>query len=401
MKTARRIILFAAAAVALASLAWMVFRPAPIRVDVASVRRGDLQVTVDEEGETRVRERYVVAAPTTGRVLRISLDEGDAVKAGALVARIEPAPLDPRARAAAEARLEAAEATQQAADARVSLAKANQEQARRSGRRAEELRKAGTLSAEAHEQAQLDQTRAREEYQAARFAADAAAHEVDAARAALIAAYENSSAAGKREDDCRAVPCVDVRAPVAGEVLRVHEESERIVTAGTPLIEIGDPGTLEIVVDVLSRDAVRIHPGAPVLVEDWGGGHPLRARVRRVEPSAFTKVSALGVEEQRVNVIADFVDPPTGLGDGYRLEARIVVWQGSDVLAVPTGALFRTGDAWSVFVVEDGVARRREVEVGQRGSAAAVVLKGLREGDVVVLHPSDQLRDGARVTPFG
>lgn len=400
MKISRRHVFLAAAAVAVAALAWLVFRPAPIRVDVGAVRRGDLQVTVDEEGETRVRERYVVAAPTTGRVLRIALDEGDSVKAGALVARIQAAPLDPRDRAAAEARLEAAEANHQAADARVSLAKATAAQARRSARRADELRKSGTLSAEAHEEAHLELTRAKQETEAARFAADAATHEVDAARAALIAAYEGS-AAGKHEDDCRSVPCVDVRAPVSGEVLRVREESERIVTAGTPLIEIGDPKTLEIVVDVLSKDAVRIHPGAPVQVEDWGGGHALRARVRRVEPSAFTKISALGVEEQRVNVIADFVDPPTGLGDGYRLEARIVVWQGSDVLQVPTGALFRTGNAWSVFVVEGGVARRRGVEIGHRGSAAAEVVKGLQEGDAVILHPSDRLRDGSRVKPLG
>lgn len=386
---------------AVALLAWVVWRPAPIRVDVGLVRRGALQVTVDEEGETRVRQRYVVAAPTTGRVLRIDLDEGDPVKAGELVARIQAAPLDPRDRAAAEARLESAEANQKAADARVSLAKATREQAQRSSQRAERLRQAGTLSAEALEQAQLELTRARREYEAAQFASDAARHEVEAARAALIAAYEDQTPPGGDEDACKKTPCVDVRAPVAGKVLRVREESERIVTAGTPLLEIGNPDALEIVVDVLSEDAVRIHPGAPVLIEDWGGGHPLHARVRRVEPSAFTKVSALGVEEQRVNVIADFVDPPSGLGDGYRVEARIVVWQGDDVLQVPTGALFRTGDTWSVFVVQGGVARLRRVEIGHRSSAAAEVSKGLEAGERVVLHPSDRIHDGSRVAPLG
>ncbi len=400
MKPTRNQLLLAAAAVLAAGLAWVVFRSDPLRVDVAPVTVGPLRVTVDEEGETRVRQRYVVAAPTTGRVLRIELDEGDPVTEGELLATIEAVPLDPRDRAAAQARLEAAESNKSAADARVAQTRAAFQQARRSRDRAKRLHDAGTVSEEAFEQSELDLTRAEQDYEAARFAAEAAVHEVEAARAALIAAYGSAPRAGDAEA-CGERPCVEVRAPVAGRVLRVHEESERIVTAGTPLVSLGNPQALEMVVDVLSTDAVRIQTGAEVEVHEWGGETPLRARVRRIEPSAFTKVSALGVEEQRVNVIADLLDEAPRLGDGYRVEARIVVWQGDGVLQVPASAIFRTGQAWGVFVVEDGLARRRPVALGQRGGEAAEIREGLDEGDTVILHPSDLLRDGARVVPFG
>jgi HlyD family secretion protein len=391
--------MLAAVVVAVAALVWAVFSPEPLPVDTAAVRRGDLEVTVDEEGETRVRDRYVVAAPTTGRLLRIRLDEGDPVAAGDRLARIEAVPLEPREQAAAEARLQAAEAQHSAAIARVGLARATREQARRTEQRARRLHEAGTLSAEALEEAQLALTQAQRELEAALEAGHAAEHEVDAARAALIAAYGNAPpAAGSGV--CTESPCVEVLAPVAGSVLRVLEESERIVAAGTPLLELGDASALEIVVDVLSSDAVRIHPGTPARIEEWGGARPLRAQVRRVEPSAFTKVSALGVEEQRVNVIADLLEAAPGLGDGYRVEARIQVWRGSDVLLVPVSALFRAGEPWAVFVVDDGVARRREIEVGERGAQHAEVLGNLAEGDRVILHPSDRLRDGMRVVSF-
>jgi HlyD family secretion protein len=389
-------------ALLLGALGWWVFRPAPLRVDVGRVDRGALRVTVDEEGETRVLQRYVVAAPTTGRLLRIALDEGDAIEAGAVVARIEPVPLDPRDRAAAEARLEAAAASKSAAEARVGQARAALDQAKRAARRAERLFDAGTLSAEAREEADLALTSAEREHEAALYAAEAADHEVEAARAALIAAASGASADLADPDPrvCAPSPCVEVRAPVAGRVLRVHEESERIVAAGTPLLDLGDPDALEIVVDVLSTDAVRIETGAAMLVEEWGGARPLRAAVQRIEPSAFTKVSALGVEEQRVNVIGRLLEPAPGLGDGYRVEARIVVWEAADVLRVPASALFRAGEDWAVFVVEDGVARRRPIEVGERSRTAAEVRSGLGEGDGVVLHPSDRLADGARVAAF-
>jgi HlyD family secretion protein len=395
----RRRLGVALGAAALLALAWLVLRAPAVPVELGEVTRGPLRVTVDEEGETRVRQRFTVAAPTTGRLLRIELDEGDPVQAGAVVARIVPSPLDPRDEAAAQARLEAAEAQQSAADARRALSQAALAQARRDAERAARLREAGTISAEAHEQARLAQTRAQEETRAAGFALEAAKHEVQAARAALISARPAGPRPGPAGDGCGdgSAPCVDVRAPVAGEVLRVREESERIVLAGTVLLELGDPADIEIVADVLSADAVRIRPGAEIAVEEWGGDGALRARVRRVEPSGFTKVSALGVEEQRVNVIGDFVDPPGGLGDGFRVEVRVVVWEAPDVVRVPGSALFRRADGWAVFVEERGRARLREVAIGQRGAFETEVRSGLAPGERVVLHPSDRLADGTRL----
>jgi HlyD family secretion protein len=274
------------------------------------------------------------------------------------------------------------------------------DQARRDASRAERLYRAGTLSADAREQAKLAETSAAKELEAARFAADAANHDVEAARAALLATPAPIAEGAPPAPCAEGRPCVEVRAPVGGRVLRVFEESERIVAAGTPLLEIGDPGSLEIVVDILSSDAVRVRPGARFLVDDWGGEGTLEARVRLVEPSAFTKISALGVEEQRVNVIADLLAPEPRLGDRYRVEARIVVWEADDVLLVPASALFRSGDdGWSVFAVEGGSARRRAVRVGHQAAFDAEVAEGLAPGETVILHPSDRVRDGARVAP--
>jgi HlyD family secretion protein len=400
MRPSRRGLVAAGIGIGLSAGAWWVLRAPPLPVDAAEVRRGALVVTIDEEGETRVRDRFTVAAPTSGRLARIELDAGDPVEALGVVARIAPAPLDPRDLAGARARLEAAEATRQAADARMRRAQAALDQARRDAARAERLHRAGTLATDAREQAKLAETSAVQELDAARFAADAALHDVDAARAVLLASANPSARPSPSEDalPCAGgAPCVEVRAPVAGRVLRVFEESERIVAAGTPLLEIGDPVSLEIVVDVLSADAVRVAPGARFLVEDWGGPGALEARVRRVEPSAFTKVSALGVEEQRVNVIADLQAPEPRLGDRYRVESRIVVWEGADVVQVPASALFRSGEGWSVFVIEDGVSRRRAVRIGHQGAFDAEVVEGLEPGETVILHPSDRVADGIRV----
>jgi HlyD family secretion protein len=392
----RRISIGLAVAVALAA-GWTLLRPDAVPVDVAPVVRGQLRVTVDEEGETRVRDRFTITAPTAGRLLRSELDAGDAVEPGTLLASIEPLPLDARTQAGALARLEAAEATLHAARARVALAGAALEQARRAATRAEQLREKGTLSDEAHEQALLELTRHQQETAAARFAADAAEHDAEAARAALLAAPDASAPPARGGGRPPPTSRLEVRSPAAGRVLRVLEESERIIAAGTPLLEIGDPDSLELVIDVLSTDAVRIRPGARVIVKDWGGDGALEARVRRVEPSGFKKVSALGVEEQRVNVIADLAEPNPALGDGYRFEAMIVVWEGPGVLQVPASALFRQAGAWSVFVVEGRRARRREVTVGQRGGYAAEIRDGLAPGETVVLYPSDRLEDGVRI----
>jgi HlyD family secretion protein len=392
----RRRLLLLLAALGLALGVWWALRPAAVPVESAEVTRGPLEITVDEEGETRVRQRFVVAAPATGRLLRITLEEGDVVAAGDLLAQIVPAPLDPRDRAAAEARLEAALAAERGAAARAALAQAALAQAERDIARAEQLHEAGTISEEALERTRLERVRAQREREAARFASSAARYEAEAARAVLMAARAGQPASA--DEPCAAPgTCIDVRAPVAGAVLRVREESERVVLGGTPLLELGDAASIEIVVDVLSADAVKIRPGATLWVEDWGGDRPLRASVRLVEPSGFTKISALGVEEQRVNVIGDFVDPPDGLGDGYRIEARIVVWEAEEVLRAPSSALFRRGDGWAAFVLDGSVARLRDVAIGARGPFAAEVKGGLVAGERVVLHPSDRLADGVRV----
>lgn len=388
-------------AVALAcgiALFWWLRAPAVV-VDVGQVVRGPLRVTVDEEGETRIRHRYVIAAPAEGHLLRISLEAGDAVKAGEVVARLRPAPLEPRARAAAEARLQAAHSRQHEAAAQVAKAQAALAQAQRDLVRARRLHEAGTLAPGKREQSELEATSRARELEAARFAADAAEHELEVAKAALLAPGLDPGAPVSADPTCGDTPCLALRAPVAGRVLRVHEESERTVAPGTPLLEIGDPADLEIVSDLLSTDAVKVKAGDAVEVEEWGGGPPLRARVRTVEPSGFTKVSALGVEEQRVNVIADFVGPPDGLGDGYRVEVRIVVWEAPDVLSVPVGALFRCGEGWCVYRLEGGHTRRTEVSIGERGAREAQLLGGLEAGARVVLHPGDRIEEGTRVRP--
>lgn len=382
-------------AAAIAGLVWLM-RPAPVRVELGTADRGPLEVTVDDEGRTRVRHRYVVAAPVSGRLERIELDEGDAVSAGDVVARVAPAPLDPRSIAQAQAQLDAALAGRREAQARVAQARAALAQAERELARSRSLAEQNTLPAQALEQAELARTSRAEELRAAREGEDAAAHQVEAARAALLAAGGGDAAAAHGSADSH----VPVRSPAAGRVLRVFEESARVVAVGTPLLEVGDPADLEIVVDVLSADAVKVRPGAEMRLEAWGGEEVLRATVRLVEPSGFTKLSALGVEEQRVNVIGDFVEPPGALGDGYRLEARIVVWRGEDVVRCPASALFRRGPVWHVFTAERGRARLVPVEVGHRGIDAVEIRSGLDPGTSVVLHPTDKLADGVRIRPF-
>ncbi|MBI4517453.1 MAG: HlyD family efflux transporter periplasmic adaptor subunit [Deltaproteobacteria bacterium] len=398
MTRSRRGLVMAAGAVLALALVVVLVRPAPVGVEVARARRGPLRVTVDEEGKTRVRDRFVLTAPVAGRVERISLRQGDTVELGALAARIHPAPLDPRTRAEATARLEAAEAEERAAGARVEQAHAALAQARRAGRRAHQLAQAGTLSAAEREVAELAETTQTKELAAATFAARAAAHNVQAASAALLTAGGETAALVPCGDS--SAPCLELRSPIGGRVLRLPEQSERVVAAGTPLLELGDPGALEIVVDLLSEDAVKVRPGAPVLIDDWGGEGTLHARVRLIEPSGFTKLSALGVEEQRVNLIADFIDPPAALGDGYRVEARIAVWEAEAVLQIPATALFRRAGVWNVFLLEGGKARRTPVELGHRGTLTVEVLNGLADGATLILHPNDQIADGVRVKPL-
>jgi len=387
---------FLAGAALLTALLVMAFWPKPVAVDLERAKRGPLQVTIDEEGETRVRQRFVVSAPVAGRVERIELEPGNTVVRGqTVVARFspaDPAPLDARSRAEAEAGVKAVEAA-------IGQARAERERAAASDRLAQsELARTRALvekqvaPRQTLESAESQARTAGEALRAADFAVAGAEYELAVARARLLS---GSVAAGEAR-----APIV-LLAPIDGVVLKRLRESEAIIPPGEPLLELGDPRQLEIVAEFLSTDAVRIRPGYPVRIERWGGEGELRGRVRRIEPSGFMKVSALGVEEQRVNVIIDFADPYETwkrLGDGYRVEVRVVAWQSDSVLKIPTSSLFRRGDRWAVFTAENGRARLRQVEIGQRNGTEAEVLAGLSEGEVVVIHPSDTLQDAARVT---
>jgi HlyD family secretion protein len=366
-------------------LAWIIWRPNAIPVQTSKAIRGPLRVTVDEEGETRARDRFVVAAPIPGRMLRVELEQGDSVRKDQIVAKIQPLPLNQQQREEVLARVETAEANKRQADARAERAREDYEQAQREWKRAEHLEK--VISKEELEQARNKGLTSTKELEAANFSAQAAASEVKVARAGLVG-IEGGSAQPM---------VISIHSPVSGCVLQIVEKSERVVQAGAPLLILGDPRNLEIVTDVLTTDAVNIGPGASVELQGWGGDRPLHAKVRLLEPSGFTKVSALGVEEKRVNVIADFVDSPGKLGDGYRVEAKIVTWEGNGVLKIPGSAAFREAGGWRVFVVEDGKAHRRAITIGHRNQAEAEVLDGLTAGEEVILHPSNQLRDAVRV----
>lgn len=371
----------------------IVLWPTTVQVDVATVSRGALVVTVDEEGVTRVRERFIVSAPVSGRVLRIELEPGDRVKRGQVVARVraEASPLlDARARAEAEAVVESARAVLGRARAEEGRARATLDQTRRDLSRLRPLAEDRVIAKQELETHEADVNVAQENVNAAAFAVRAATSDLRRAEARLTPS--TVEAPGR---------VVAVTAPVNGVVLKRLRESETFVPAGDPLIEMGDEGRLEIVSDLLSTDAVRIQPGARAIIEQWGGEKTLAARVRRIEPSGFMKISALGVEEQRVNVVLDFVEPSPAarpsLGDGYRVEVRIVVWEAPSVLTVPTSALFRKGDQWAVYVVDDGRAHRTLLELGHQTGQYAEVVSGLAEGARVIVHPGDTLVDGARV----
>lgn len=407
----RRLFVFAFLAALAGAIVYGMW-PAPVEADLAAVVRGTVLETVDQDGKTRIRERYIVSAPLAGRLLRIGLDPGDPAKAGeTLLASIEPRDpelLDARALSQAEANVNAAEARLQQMTPLLEEALANKEFADADLERAREAR---VRSPQAVSESEIENkemfARTRDALvRSARHALEIAQFELDQARAALLSskpAEENGSpppaegATYAKLDDMRHF---NIRSPINGRVLRVFQESSAVVAAGTQLIEIGDPRDLEVEIDVLSRDAVKIAPGAQVLLEHWGGDRPLDGSVRVVEPSAFTKISTLGVEEQRVNVIVDLLDSPAqrkSLGDGFRVEARIVIAQAENVLKTPTSALFRVGDDWAVFRVENGVARQRVVKLGLQNGLEAEVVEGLNEGDSVVTHPGDNIVDGVAV----
>lgn len=379
--TKRRWTAAAAGTLIVAAAAWALV-PEPIEVEVARVVQGPLEVSIAEDGMTRIRERYEVAAPVAGRLLRVEVHPGDEVRADTPLARIDPVPLDPKQEAQLAARFESAQRAAREAQALLRRARDAARRAHTEAGRIGKLAAEAIVSRDALEAARTAESIAAKEQEAARFRAEATAYDVEVAKAALgLDAAE-----------------IIVRSPVHGRVLQVLHESERVVTAGTPLILVGDPRSLEIVADFLTTDAVRIRPGALARVERWGGAQPLTARVRLVEPAAFTKVSALGVEEQRVNVICDPAEVPATLGDQYRVDVRVVLWSGT-AMKVPATALFTSGEQWSVFVLRDGRARLQRVGTGQVSDTEAEILAGLQPNDAILVHPSDQVRNGVRVSP--
>ncbi len=381
-----------AGALAVVGLIVAAFLPKPVPVELAAVISGPMRVTVDEEGKTRVKERYLVSAPLVGRLRRIELHAGDPVQAGKTVlASIEPADpalLDARTRAESEARVRAAEAARRRATAELAQARVAEQQAQKELERARGLAARQNIPEKALERAELDAQSAVQAVAAAESAVQIAEYELQMARAALQYTQEG----GGRS--------LLLRSPIDGAVLRVLQESAGLVTAGTPLLEVADPSNMEIVVDLLSADAVQVKPGFEVIIENWGGERPLRGRVRRVDPSGFTKVSALGIEEQRVNVIIDFLDPReawASLGDGYRVETRTIIWKKDSALKAPASAVFLQGEGWAVFVASGGRAVLRPVQIGRRNGLEAEVLGGLVEHQMVIVHPSDKVADGIAV----
>lgn len=390
MKLRRKhVVLFVMLAVVLVLLV-RAFMPSPMLVDAGTAAVGPMRVTISEEGRTRVKQRYLITAPASGRLARPQWNEGDTVGRGDVLARITPSPLGSRESAEARARIETAEALVREAEANVARARVEQEEAVSGRDRAEKLAASGSISRERLERAVHAATISERSLESALFRHRAAISSLEVAQAALLALREERG-------DAKAI--LSVASPVDGQVLRLFEESERVVAAGAPLLEVGDPGEMEVTVDVLSTDAIRVDVGQAVWIEEWGGPEPLSGRVSRVEPAAFTRVSALGVDEQRVNVIVDLDETPPELGDGYRVTGRIVVWEKPDVLKVPSSALFRVDEDWSVFVVEGGVARTRGVTVGQQNGVEAEILEGIAAGALVILHPNPRIADGVGVEP--
>ena len=393
--TVRRMAIVAGILATAALVVWAVM-PGAVPVEIAPVTKGKFVASVDEDGKTRVRERYVVAAPLAGRLGRIRFKVGDRIKVDDAVAAITPSPaplMDPRTRQEVGERLGAAEANLERARAVVERSRAQSNQANTDLKRTQTLADRGAATAQALEHAELAVRLADRDLRAAEFLDHAAEHELSQMRA-LLARYSGDGNANEPPESW------NVTAPVSGVVLRVAQESETIVQPGTPLLDVGDPHDLEIVVDVLSTDAVEIRPGADVAIVHWGGQAALSGRVRRVEPAAFTKISTLGVEEQRVNVLVDITSPAQDwakLGDAYQVDAQITVFTQDDAAIIPAGALFRRGDKWNVFVVKDGRAQTRDVRVVRRSGRLAAIASGLEEGDMVIVYPSDRVASGVRV----
>jgi HlyD family secretion protein len=393
MMTKKKAWMGAAGLLVLALLVWA-FMPAPAEVELALVTQGRFERSVQEDGKTRLRDRYIVSTPLTGRVTRLRLKQGDAVERHAAVATlwpVDPSLLDERARAEQMARVGAMQASVARARANVERALASLEQARIELKRSEALARQGFVSPNQNETGQLNVRLREKELESARQEQDAAQHELEQSRMAL---RQFSDTPGRQQRP------YEIKAPVSGKVLKLLQQSEGMVTAGTTLMELGDPSQLEVVVDILTEDAAQIKPGTAVQLSNWGGPDVLEGRVRLIEPGAFTKVSALGVEEQRVNAIIDFTSPPekwAALGDGFKVDVKVLVQVVPDAVKVPVSALFPMGGRSGLFVLEQGHARLRELEVAARNGVEAWVRTGLAPGTQVIIYPDNKLTDGARV----
>lgn len=394
----RRWIFWAVIGSAVVIMFVLALAPKAIPVDLSTVTRGPLIVTLDHEGRTRAKDIFVISAPLPGHVQRIEHEPGDSVVAGETVlATFSPAAaimLDARTRAEAVARVETAAAALEQARAERSRARVEADFATADSERIRVLAAQGVVSATELEVATTTAQAARDSLVAAEAAVKASVHQLEAANATLLDPVDET-VSGQQSTT------LELRSPVDGIVLRRLRESSAVVSQGEPLLEVADPTELEITADFLSRDTVKMRAGMPVIIERWGGEEELKGRVRRIEPAGFMKISALGVEEQRVWVIIDFDDGPDtwqGLGDDFRVEVRVVVWQNDGALRAPTAALFREGADWAVLVEDDGRAELRRVDVGQQNGLQTQILDGLSDGEQIIIHPPDSVQHGSRVT---
>jgi HlyD family secretion protein len=404
---ARTVTIAAAILATLGALYW-ILSPQAVQVDLATASRGQMEVTIEEEARTRVRHVYTVYAPISGRVLRISeptgqsphtLHVGDTVTVNetivAIMQPLSPSFLDVRTQEELQAAVTGSDAAVTLAEAEAARIQASLNFARSELQRAQSLTTGETISVKALEKAKLDVATNEAALDSMKAQLQIRKSERDLARARLL------SPAGLSDNAARAGCCVEIKAPVTGKVLRILQDSEGPVTAGTPLLELGDPLDLEIVAEFLSTDAIKLKPEAPVRISGWGGG-TVAGKVTRIDPAGFVKISALGLEEQRVRVVVDFTDPPEAwgrLGHEYRVVVNAVAWSSTDVLKIPVTALYRKGEDWAVFRKSGRVAHATIVTIGQRNGREAQVLSGLDEGEEVILHPSDRVRNGVKIAP--
>lgn len=393
MNISKKKLYMSAGAVLSAGLLVWAFWPQAMEVEVGTISRGKFERAVQEDGKTRLRERYVVSTPLTGRVQRVTLKQGDSVTRDAVLATlwpITPGLLDERTRREQDERIGALEAAERRAGTSVERARAALDQAVADLKRSETLAQQGFVSPTQNESGRLTMRLRQKELDSALLDEHAAQHELQQARIAIRTFGQGGT--GQRS--------WAIKSPITGKVLKINQQSEGLVQAGTPLLDLGDPTDLEVVVELLTEDAAQVRPGTPATLANWGGSQPLQARVRLVEPAAYTKVSALGVEEQRVNVVLDILSPPdqwNSLGDGFKADVRIVVQTTGDALKVPVSALFPSGARAALFVVEDGRARQQEVEVLARNGNEAMIKAELPPGTEVILFPPSALREGQRV----